>query len=168
MGVRPSGRPYWSRGDIERWIEDSPLPGCPYCGVKLKRLDIHLVRKHPLVPRDGRAVDDWHQAMDRTMPRAPTSAASTGSSTPGGADVTDDSDRPTWLTVAAAAAELGVGELVVRNLISTGELPAVQGVDGRWRIGRGEFEAWIRAQYDRTRREKPQCQTTTPGLAAGP
>ena len=68
MGAWPSGRPYWSRADIERWIEDSPLPGCPYCGVKLKRLDIHLVHKHPLVPRDGQAIDDWHQAMDRKMP----------------------------------------------------------------------------------------------------
>lgn len=35
MGVRPSGRPYWSRAGIERWIEESPLPGCPFCGVKL-------------------------------------------------------------------------------------------------------------------------------------
>ena len=40
-----------------------------------------------------------------------------------------------------------MGELVVRTLIGTGELPAVQGVDGRWRIGRGDFEAGIRAQY---------------------
>ena len=81
MGVRPSGRPYWSQADIEQWIQDSPLPGCPYCGVKLKRLDIHLVRKDPQVPRDREVIDDWHQAMDRTTPPASIPGSITVSTT---------------------------------------------------------------------------------------
>ncbi len=170
MGVRPSGRPYWSRADIERWIEESPLPGCPYCGVKLKRLDIHLVRKHPQVPRDGQVVDDWNQALDRAMPRASTPTPSTGSTTPdGGApDGAGDPTRPSWLTVAAAAAELAVGELVVRNLIGAGEMAARQGVDGRWRIDRHDFEAWIRVQYARTRNPPTRPETAGDTLAVGP
>ena len=171
MGVRPSGRQYWSRADIERWIEQSPLPGCPYCGVKLKRLDIHLVRKHPQVPRDGQAVDAWNQALAQAMPWAPTPPPSTGSTTPGdGAPVgAADPGRPAWLTAAAAAAELAVGELVVRNLVGTGELPARQGVDGRWRIERRDFEAWIRVQYARTRNSPTRSRASAEGaLAVGP
>jgi len=39
-----------------------------------------------------------------------------------------------------------VGELVVRNLIRNRELPAVQGVDGRWRIDLAVYEEWIQTQ----------------------
>lgn len=170
MGVRPSGRRYWSRADIERWIEESPLPACSYCGAKLKRLDIHLLRKHPQVPRDGQVVDDWNQALDRAMPRASTPTPIAGSTTPdGGApDVAGDPGTPTWLTVAAAAAELAVGELVVRNLVGTGELPARRGVDGRWRIDRGDFEAWIRVQYARTRNPPTRPEAAADTLTVGP
>ncbi len=170
MGVQPSGRPYWSRADIERPIEESPLPRCPYCEVRLKRLDIHLVRKHPQLPRDGHVVEDWHQALAHAMPRASTPTLSTGATNPdsGAPDAAGDPGPRARLTVVAAAAKLSVGGLVVRNLIGTGELPAPQGVDGRCRIDRHDFEAWIRSQYARTRNPPTRPEPATDTLAVWP
>lgn len=45
-GHRPGGWPYWDAGDIQRWLEESPLRRCPICQARLKRLDVHLLRRH--------------------------------------------------------------------------------------------------------------------------
>lgn len=94
--VIASGWPHWLRADIERWIDESPLPACPYCGVKLKRLDMHFPGKHPDTPRGNEVVDAWPLwSGGATSARAggPVDGAAAG--------------HPSWLSAAAAASELG-------------------------------------------------------------
>ncbi len=45
-GHRPGGWPYWDAGDIEDWLEQSPHRRCPICQARLKRLDVHMLRRH--------------------------------------------------------------------------------------------------------------------------
>ncbi len=45
-GHRPGGWPYWDAGDIQDWLEQSPHPRCPICQARLKRLDVHMLRRH--------------------------------------------------------------------------------------------------------------------------
>jgi excisionase family DNA binding protein len=64
----------------------------------------------------------------------------------------DDSLRPLrFLTIEQVAQELNVGEPLVRGMLKSGELRAIQvGGRGAWRIGREDVEAYIRQAYERT------------------
>ncbi|MGN7149184.1 helix-turn-helix domain-containing protein [Arthrobacter sp. SAFR-179] len=59
--------------------------------------------------------------------------------------------RPRFLTVSQAAEELAVGVPTIRQLISTGELRALQiGGRGIWRIGVQDLEDYIEKSYRET------------------
>jgi excisionase family DNA binding protein len=64
------------------------------------------------------------------------------------------SDEPTqcrFLTVEQAAEELNVKSSLIRALIKTGELRAIQiGGRGLWRIGRQDIEDYVSDAYRRT------------------
>jgi excisionase family DNA binding protein len=64
------------------------------------------------------------------------------------------SDEPTqrrFLTVEQAAEELNVKSSLIRALIKTGELRAIQiGGRGMWRIGRQDVEDYVSEAYRRT------------------
>ncbi|WP_422390214.1 helix-turn-helix domain-containing protein [Arthrobacter sp. N1] len=55
-----------------------------------------------------------------------------------------------FLTLRQVADELNTGEPVIRGLIRSGELPAIQvGGRGQWRIERVKLEEFIAAAYAR-------------------
>ena len=56
-----------------------------------------------------------------------------------------------FLTIGQAAGELNVKESLIRGLIKTGELRALQvGGRGLWRVGRQDVEDYIADAYRRT------------------
>lgn len=58
-------------------------------------------------------------------------------------------DGPRFLTLAQVAEELATTEVLVKGLITRGELRAFQlGGRGQWRIGRDDLEDYIAARYD--------------------
>jgi excisionase family DNA binding protein len=64
------------------------------------------------------------------------------------------SEEPTqrrFLTIEQAAEELNVKTSLIRGLIKTGELRAIQvGGRGLWRVGRQDIEDYVRDAYRRT------------------
>lgn len=63
---------------------------------------------------------------------------------------TNDGTPPArFLTLKQAAEELNTGAGVMRNLIRSGKLPAIQiGGRGQWRIERVVLEEFIRGAYE--------------------
>ncbi len=120
-GVRPGGWPFWRGDDIRRWLEQLPLDQCSLCGVKTKRLQWHVDQSHP---------EHGSRRLDASLPPAAGS---------------------TWMSTKDVAHELQVGILVVRGLITTGELPARRDADGSYRVERILFETWLDQQYQLTR-----------------
>jgi prophage regulatory protein len=67
-------------------------------------------------------------------------------------DVAVDTE-PRFLTLKDAAAELAITEAMMRTLVRSGELPAIQiGPKRVWRIERAKLEAYIDERYDATRK----------------
>jgi excisionase family DNA binding protein len=65
--------------------------------------------------------------------------------------VTDEPTKRRFLTIEQAAQELNVKESLIRGLIKTGELRALQaGGRGLWRVGRQDVEDYIAEAYRRT------------------
>lgn len=65
--------------------------------------------------------------------------------------MTNESIKRRFLTIEQAAEELNVKESLIRGLIKTGELRALQiGGRGLWRIGRQDVEDYIAEAYRRT------------------
>jgi excisionase family DNA binding protein len=65
--------------------------------------------------------------------------------------VTDQPSQRRFLTVEQAAEELNVKSSLIRGLISSGELRAIQvGGRGLWRIGLQDLEDYIAKAYRRT------------------
>lgn len=65
--------------------------------------------------------------------------------------MTDEPKKPRFLTIEQAADELSVKASLIRNLIKTGELRALQvGARGIWRIGLQDVEDYIEEAYRRT------------------
>ena len=55
------------------------------------------------------------------------------------------------MTIEQAAEELNVKQSLIRGLIKTGELRAIQvGGRGQWRIGRQDIEDYVTEAYRRT------------------
>ncbi|MHA7174830.1 helix-turn-helix domain-containing protein [Arthrobacter monumenti] len=65
--------------------------------------------------------------------------------------------EPRFLSIKDVAKELAVGEPTVRNLIHTGDLPAIQ-IGGRniWRVERSKLEEFISAQYGRAEADRTE------------
>lgn len=65
--------------------------------------------------------------------------------------MTDEPTKRRFLTVEQAAEELNVKSSLIRGLISSGELRAIQvGGRGLWRIGLQDLEEYIAEAYRRT------------------
>ncbi|MFF2317971.1 helix-turn-helix domain-containing protein [Arthrobacter sp. NPDC058097] len=65
--------------------------------------------------------------------------------------MTDEPRPHRFLTIEQAAEELNVKASLIRGLIKTGELRALQvGFRGMWRIGRQDVEDYIAEAYRRT------------------
>lgn len=65
--------------------------------------------------------------------------------------MTVEPNKHRFLTVEQVAEELNVKESLVRGLIKTGELRALQvGGRGLWRVGRQDVEDYIAGGYRRT------------------
>ena len=65
--------------------------------------------------------------------------------------MTTESTQRRFLTIEQAAEELNVKASLIRNLIKTGELAAIQiGPRGLWRIGLQDLEGYISDAYQRT------------------
>ncbi|MEQ7736111.1 helix-turn-helix domain-containing protein [Escherichia coli] len=65
--------------------------------------------------------------------------------------MTEEPKKPRFLTIEQAADELNVTVSLIRNLIRTGELRALQvGARGIWRIGVQDVEDYIAEAYRRT------------------
>ena len=65
--------------------------------------------------------------------------------------MTDQPNKPRFLTLAQVAEELNVKQSLVQGLIRTGELRGFQvGGRGLWRIGRQDVEDYIDQAYQRT------------------
>jgi excisionase family DNA binding protein len=65
--------------------------------------------------------------------------------------VTDEPTKRRFLTIEQAAEELNVKESLIRGLIKTGELRALQvGGRGLWRVGRQDVEDYVSEAYRRT------------------
>ena len=65
--------------------------------------------------------------------------------------MTDEPTKRRFLTVEQAAEELNVKSSLIRGLISSGELRAIQvGGRGLWRIGLQDMEDYIAEAYRRT------------------
>lgn len=63
----------------------------------------------------------------------------------------DQPSQRRFLTIEQAAEELNVKQSLIRGLIRTGELRAIQiGGRGQWRIGRQDIEDYVTAAYRRT------------------
>jgi excisionase family DNA binding protein len=65
--------------------------------------------------------------------------------------VTDQTSQRRFLTIEQAAEELNVKSSLIRGLISSGQLRALQvGGRGLWRIGLQDLEDYIAEAYRRT------------------
>jgi excisionase family DNA binding protein len=65
--------------------------------------------------------------------------------------VTDEPRPRRFLTIEQAAEELNVKASLIRGLIKTGDLRALQvGSRGMWRVGRQDVEDYIADAYRRT------------------
>lgn len=65
--------------------------------------------------------------------------------------MSDETAQHRFLTVEQAAGELNVKSSLIRGLIKTGELRAIQiGGRGLWRIGRQDIEDYVTNAYRRT------------------
>lgn len=65
--------------------------------------------------------------------------------------MTDQTAQRRFLTIEQAAEELNVKASLIRGLIKTGQLRALQvGSRGMWRIGRQDVEDYIADAYTRT------------------
>ena len=65
--------------------------------------------------------------------------------------MTDEPRPHRFLTIEQAAEELNVKTSLIRGLIKTGELRALQvGSRGMWRVGRRDVENYIADAYRRT------------------
>ncbi|MDQ0923370.1 excisionase family DNA binding protein [Pseudarthrobacter sp. W1I19] len=65
--------------------------------------------------------------------------------------MTDEPTKRRFLTVEQAAEELNVKSSLIRGLISSGEVRAIQvGGRGLWRIGLQDLEDYIAEAYRRT------------------
>lgn len=65
--------------------------------------------------------------------------------------MTDELTQSRFLTIDQAAEELNVKQSLIRGLIKTGELRALQiGGRGLWRVGRQDVEDYIADAYRRT------------------
>lgn len=65
--------------------------------------------------------------------------------------MTDQPSQRRFLTIEQAAEELNVKQSLIRGLIKTGELRAIQiGGRGQWRIGRQDIEDYVTEAYRRT------------------
>lgn len=65
--------------------------------------------------------------------------------------MTDEPAKRRFLTIEQAAEELNVKQSLIRGLIKTGELRALQvGGRGLWRVGRQDVEDYIAEAYRRT------------------
>ena len=65
--------------------------------------------------------------------------------------MTDQPSQRRFLTIEQAAEELNVKQSLIRGLIKTGELRAIQiGGRGQWRIGRQDIEVYVTEAYRRT------------------
>lgn len=65
--------------------------------------------------------------------------------------MTDEPTKPRFLTIEQAAEELNVKSSLIRGLIKTGELRAIQvGGRGMWRVGRQDVEDYIADAYRHT------------------
>lgn len=65
--------------------------------------------------------------------------------------MTDEPRPHRFLTIEQAAEELNVKASLIRGLIKTGELRALQvGSRGMWRVGRQDIEDYIAHAYRRT------------------
>ncbi|WP_411375750.1 helix-turn-helix domain-containing protein [Arthrobacter sp. MPF02] len=65
--------------------------------------------------------------------------------------MTDKPKKHRFLTIEQVAEELNVKASLVRGLIKTGELRALQvGARGIWRVGRQDIEDYIADAYTRT------------------
>lgn len=63
----------------------------------------------------------------------------------------DQPSQRRFLTIEQAAEELNVKQSLIRGLIKTGELRAIQiGGRGQWRIGRQDIEDYVTEAYRRT------------------
>jgi len=65
----------------------------------------------------------------------------------------EDNGLGRFLTLADVADELAISADEVHQLVRSGELPAIRvGAKGQWRVERSEFEGYIAAKYEETRR----------------
>lgn len=65
--------------------------------------------------------------------------------------MTDQTSQRRFLTAEQTAEELNVKSSLIRGLISSGELRAIQvGGRGLWRIGRQDIEDYVSEAYRRT------------------
>ncbi|MET3206286.1 UNVERIFIED_ORG: excisionase family DNA binding protein [Arthrobacter sp. UYEF13] len=65
--------------------------------------------------------------------------------------MSDEPQKHRFLTIEQAAEELNVKQSLIRGLIKTGELRAIQvGGRGVWRIGAHDLEGYIDEAYRRT------------------
>ena len=65
--------------------------------------------------------------------------------------MTEEPKKRRFLTIEQAAEELNVKQSLIRGLIKTGELRAIQiGGRGQWRIGRQDIEDYVAEAYRRT------------------
>lgn len=65
--------------------------------------------------------------------------------------MTEEPAKRRFLTIEHAAEELNSKASLIRNLIKTGELRAIQiGAAGHWRIGSQDLEDYIADAYRRT------------------
>ncbi|WP_353712281.1 helix-turn-helix domain-containing protein [Arthrobacter sp. K5] len=65
--------------------------------------------------------------------------------------MTDQPSQRRFLTIEQAAEELNVKQSLIRGLIKTGELRAIQvGGRGQWRIGRQDIDDYVTEAYRRT------------------
>lgn len=65
--------------------------------------------------------------------------------------MTEEPAKRRFLTIEQAAEELNSKASLIRNLIKTGELRAIQiGAAGHWRVGSQDLEDYIADAYRRT------------------
>ncbi|MBE4720126.1 helix-turn-helix domain-containing protein [Pseudarthrobacter sp. AB1] len=65
--------------------------------------------------------------------------------------MSDESTQHRFLTIEQAAEELNVKQSLIRGLIKTGELRAIQiGGRGLWRTARQDLEDYVAEAYQRT------------------
>nr|WP_309082423.1 helix-turn-helix domain-containing protein [Zhihengliuella sp.] len=68
-----------------------------------------------------------------------------------------------FMRLEDVAEELNVNMPVVRGLVRSGELPAIQiGGRGLWRVERSEFEAYVERQYAASREAAEKHKSEQP------